>query len=170
MYRADKLYDEMMEIDKKLKEMVVDDEASMAEYFKLYTSLIYDYKWIGSVYDIYSDDTKLYRENGLLLDGAHAVMKDTLRFTAAFPDLQVDLRDIFAVKKSEEEYKLWRYYAMSGTNRSDSIYGRPTNKPLSADACIAMSMSTVHKISGRWQIVREFTMFSADVIREACTP
>lgn len=169
MYKADKLYDEMMEIDKKIKTMTVDDEASITEYFRMYTALIYDYKWIGSIYDIYSDDAKLYRENGLLLDGAHAVMKDTLRFTAAFPDLKIDLRDIFAVKSGENEYKLWRYYAMSGTNRSDSIYGKPTNKSLNSDACIAMSMSTVQKINDRWQIVREFTMYSSDVIRETCT-
>ena len=50
-----------------------------------------------------------------------------------------------------------------------SIYGAATNKPLNSDACIAMSMATVKKISGRWQIVKEFTMYSIDEIRDTCT-
>lgn len=32
-----------------------------------------------------------------------------------------------------------------------------------------MSMATVKKISGRWQIVKEFTMYSIDEIRDTCT-
>ena len=96
------------------------------------------------------------------------MMKDTLKLTSAFPDMQVTMRDTFAVKR-DDGYKLWRYYTMSGTNKTYSIYGAATNKPLTSDACIAMSMATVKKISGRWQIVKEFTMYSIDEIRDTCT-
>lgn len=96
------------------------------------------------------------------------MMKDTLKLTSAFPDMQVTMRDTFAVKR-DDGYKLWRYYTMSGTNKTYSIYGAATNKPLNSDACIAMSMATVKKISGRWQIVKEFTMYSIDEIRDTCT-
>ena len=97
MYRADKLYNDMMAVDTAIKQLKVEDEASLAEYFRLYTELIFNHKWIGS------------------------------------------------------------------------IYGAATNKPLNSDACIAMSMATVKKISGRWQIVKEFTMYSIDEIRDTCT-
>lgn len=167
MYKADRLYNEMMAVDAAIKEMKVEDEASLAEYFKKYTALVYDHKWVGSIYDIYADDAKIYRENGMLLDGVHEIMQETLKFTSAFPDLKIQLRDIFAVKK-EDCYKLWRYYAMEGTNKNASIYGPPTGKPLNTNACIAMSMATVKEINNRWQIVREFTMYSIDSIREAC--
>lgn len=168
MYKADRLYDEMMAVDKAIKELEVTDEATMAKYIKLYTELIYDHKWIGSVYDIYADDAKLYRENGVLFDGVHEIMKETLKFTSAFPDLKLQLRDVFAVKKGDS-YKVWRYFAMEGTNKNVSIYGPATGKPLDTDACISMSMATVEFINGRWQIVRDFTMYSIDNIREACT-
>lgn len=168
MYRADKLYNDMMAVDEAIKNLEVKDEASIAEYFRLYTELIFNHKWIGSVYDIYADKAEIYRENGVFINGAHEMMKDTLKLTSAFPDMTVTMRDTFAVKK-DDGYKLWRYYTMSGTNKTYSIYGAATGKELSGDACIAMSMATVKFISGRWQIVKEFTMYSIDEIRNACT-
>lgn len=168
MYKADKLYNEMMAIQDTIKALEVRDEASLAEYFRLYTELVFNHKWLGSIYDIYADSVKIHRENGLLLSGPHEMMKDTLRLTAAFPDMKVTIRDTFAVKK-EDGYKLWRYYTLSGTNKTYSVYGKATEKTLNDDACIAMSMSTVKLISGRWQIVKEFTMYSIDEIRAVCT-
>ena len=168
MYKADKLYNEMMAVDTAIKQMKVEDEASLAEYFRLYTELIFNHKWIGSVYDIYADKAEIYRENGTFLNGAHEMMKDTLKLTSAFPDMKVTMRDTFAVKK-DDCYKLWRYYTMSGTNKTYSIYGKATDKELDANACIAMSMATVKQISGRWQIVKEYTMYSIDEIRATCT-
>ncbi len=168
VYKADAIYDQMMATDEAIKALQVHDEASLAEYFKLYTELIFNYKWLGSIYDIYADQVKIYRENGFLLEGPHAMMKDTLKLTSAFPDMQITMRDTFAVKRGES-YKLWRYYAMSGTNKTYSIYGPATGKALNTDACIAMSMATVEFINGRWQIVKEFAMYSIDDIRTTCT-
>ena len=168
MYRADKLYNDMMAVDAAIKGMKVTDEASLAEYFRLYTELIFNHKWIGSVYDIYADDAEIYRENGTFLNGPHEMMKDTLKLTSAFPDMEVSMRDTFAVKK-DDGYKLWRYYTMSGTNNTYSVYGKASGRKINADACIAMSMSTVKLINGRWQIVKEFTMYSIDEIRATCT-
>ena len=124
MYRADKLYNDMMAVDTAIKQLKVEDEASLAEYFRLYTELIFNHKWIGSIYDIYSDNADIYRENGLYLHGAHEMMKDTLKLTSAFPDMQVTTRDTFAVKR-DDGYKLWRYYTMSGTNKTYSIQQAP---------------------------------------------
>ena len=168
MYRADKLYNDMMAVDAAIKALKVTDEASLAEDFRLYTELIFNHKWIGSVYDIYADGCEIYREDGKFLDGPHAMMKDTLKLTSAFPDMTIEMRDTFAVKK-DDCYKLWRYYTMSGTNKTYSEYGAATGKPLNSNACICMSMATVKEISGRWQIVKEFTMYSMDEIRATCT-
>lgn len=51
MYKADRLYNEMMEVDQKIKALEVKDEQSITEYFRLYEELIYNHKWIGSVYE-----------------------------------------------------------------------------------------------------------------------
>ena len=45
MYRADKLYNDMMAVDTAIKQLKVEDEASLAEYFRLYTELIFNHKW-----------------------------------------------------------------------------------------------------------------------------
>ncbi len=39
MYKADKLYNDMMDIDASIKDLEVKDEASIANYFELYTHL-----------------------------------------------------------------------------------------------------------------------------------
>ena len=169
MYRADKLYNDMMAVDEAIRNLKVTDEASLAEYFRLYMELIFNHKWIGSVYDIYADHAEIHRENGVYLDGAHEMMKDTLKLTSAFPDMTVSMRDTFAVKQADGSYKLWRYFTMSGTNKTYSIYGPATNKAIDPNVCIAMSMATVKEISGRWQIVKEFVMYSIDELRATCT-
>ena len=74
MYRADKLYNEMMEVDAAIKALKVTDEASLAEYFRLYTELIFNHKWIGSIYDIYADGCEIYREDGKFLYGPHDLL------------------------------------------------------------------------------------------------
>ncbi len=168
-YSADKMFDDMMAAEKAVETMEVKDEASLAEYFKLQSELVFNHKEIGNIYNMYADGVKIYRENGTLLDGPHAMMKDTLKLTSAFPDMVLTMRDTFAKKVDEETYKLWRYYTLSGRNLTYSIYGPATEKTLSGDACINMSMATVKLINGRWQIVKEFTMYSIDEIRSTCT-
>lgn len=168
-YSADKLFDDMMAAVKAAQSMEIKDEASVAEYFKLQSELVFNHKLIGNIFDMYADGVKIYRENGVLVDGPHAMMKDTLKLTSAFPDMVLTMRDTFAKKVDEETYKLWRYYTLSGHNLTYSVYGPATEKTLNGDACINMSMATVKLVNGRWQIVKEFTMYSIDEIRNTCT-
>lgn len=168
-YSADKLFDDMMDAVRTVQSMEVTDEASLAQYFKLQSELVFNHKLIGNVYDMYADGVKIYRENGVLVNGPHEMMKDTLKLTSAFPDMVLTMRDTFAKKVDEDTYKLWRYYTLSGHNLTYSVYGPATEKTLNSDACINMSMATVKKVNGRWQIVKEFTMYSIDEIRNTCT-
>ncbi|MFR3921389.1 MAG: hypothetical protein ACLTYN_04805 [Dysosmobacter welbionis] len=76
------------------------------------------------------------------------------------------MRDTFAVKRMTAA-NLALLHMLEPTRLTASM--APHQKPLNSDACIAMSMATVKKISGRWQIVKEFTMYSIDEIRDTCT-
>lgn len=78
-------------------------------------------------------------KRAVIYQGEQYMMKDTLKLTSAFPDMTVTMRDTFAVKY-EDGYKLWRYFIMSGTNKTYSVYGPASNKPLNSDACIVMSI------------------------------
>ena len=117
MYKADRLYNEMMEVDRKIKALEVKDEQSITEYFRLYEELIYNHKWIGSVYDIYADDAKLYRENGDLYDGAHAIMQEALKFLKRKRDCVII--QIYIINRYYES-KLYCYCSRVGTFGTES--------------------------------------------------
>lgn len=168
MFKADRLYNEIVELEQKVKTMKVDSEESLTDYFKAYTSLIFDYKQVGYLYDIYADDVTVYRENGNRLNGAHEVMKDASAFLASFPDLSITFMDAFAVKRGDV-YKLSRSYYLDGTNRSDSQYGPPTFKTLDGEKCIVINLATIEIKNNRPQIIKEFTMYSSEWIRNVCT-
>lgn len=168
MFKADRLYEEIVSLEQTLKAMEVNSEESLTEYFKAYTSLIFEYKQVGYLYDIYADDVTVYRENGYRLNSAHEVMKDASAFLASFPDLSLTFMDAFAVKR-DNCYKLSRSYYLDGTNRSDSQYGPPTFKSLEGEKCIVINLATVEIKDNRPQITKEFTMYSSEWIRNVCT-
>jgi hypothetical protein len=167
MYKADRLYQEILDLEKAAEAIVVDGPESLTEYARLLTTLIFTHKEIGNVYDLYADDVVVYRENGYRLVGSHEVMKDLTVFLSAFPDLCVNYADSFAVKKGDV-YKLWRHFNLDGHNLGHSVYGPPTGKELGGPKCIVMNMATVAITDGKPKIVKEFTMYSSDWIRAVC--
>ena len=97
--------------EKALRAIQVTDADTLCAYLKGFWEFIYNHKMFGCVYDIYSDDIELYRENGFVLHSIEEVEHETMNLCAAFPDLQVHIADIFAVPSGEEEYRVWmRYY------------------------------------------------------------
>lgn len=168
MYKADRLFNEIVELENAVQRLQIEGPESLTEYFRLYTLLIFQYKEVGHLYDLYADDAVVYRENGHRLQGAHEVMRDAAVFLGGFPDLAITFADAFAVE-DEAGYKLWRHYYLNGSNLGYSKYGPPTNKPLGGEKCLVMSMATVAMRSGRPQVVREFAMYSSDWIRQVCT-
>ncbi|MFE7083298.1 hypothetical protein [Priestia megaterium] len=169
MYKSDQLYDEMKAIEAKIKDIKITDEESLVEYFKQYTLLIYNYKWLGSIYDIYANDVSVIRENGHKLVGAGAIVQDTTELLAAFPDLELTFTDAFAVPDGHGGYKLWRHFYLDGTNLGYSQYGAPTGKSLENKKSMGLSMSTVRFIEGKWRILYEYTMYSGEWIKQVCT-
>ena len=97
MYKSDQLYSEMKDLERRIQAIDPQDADSIAEYFKLYTLLIYNYKWLGSIYDIYDANAFILRGNGGKLNGAAEMVKDTTELLAAFPDLEISMADCFAV-------------------------------------------------------------------------
>ncbi len=169
MYKSDKLYDEMKDIERQIQALEVTDAASIAQYFKLYTILIYNYKWLGSIYDIYEGGAWILKGNGGKLNGAAAMVKDTTELLAAFPDLTLNFADVFAVPDDKGGYKLYRRFYFDGTSLGFSKYGAPTGKSLENKKCICQSMSTVELVDGMWQITYEYTMYPDEWMRLVMT-
>lgn len=169
MYKADRLYDEMKELERQIKALQGDDAETVTEYFRLYTLLIYNYAWLGSIYDIYDGNAMILMGNGRQLSGAAEMVKDTTELLAAFPDLQLSLADIF-VTPNDKGYKLYRRFYLDGTNLGYSKYGAPTGKALEGRKALCQSMSTLEKKEDGWKITYEYTMYPDEWMRQVCTP
>jgi hypothetical protein len=169
MYKSDQLFDEMKEIESKSKGIAVTDAKSLAEFFRLYTILIYNYKWVGSLYDIYANDVSVIRENGIRLHGADAVVNDTMQLLAAFPDLALTFTDIFATPDGKGGYKLWRHFYLDGKNKGHSKFGPPTGKSLENKKALCMGMARVRLIHGKWRIQDEKMMYCNEWMKTVCT-
>ena len=69
--RADALHKKEAEV----RAIEVTDGNSLCEYLKGFWELIWNHKMFGYVYDIYSDDIKVIRENGIVIEGIQAYEK-----------------------------------------------------------------------------------------------
>ena len=58
---------ELHEQEKVVRGIQIADADSLCNYLKGFWEFIYNHKMFGCVYDIYSDDIELYRENGFVL-------------------------------------------------------------------------------------------------------
>lgn len=169
MYVADQMYTEMKDLEARIAQLEVRDAASVAEYFRLYTLLIYNYKWLGSLYDIYDGNAFILRGNGAKLNGAAEMVRDTTELLSAFPDLVLSMADIFAVP-CDKGYKLYRRFYLDGTNLGYSRYGAPTGKALEGKKAICQGMATLEQRDGQWMITYEYLMYADEWMRQVCTP
>lgn len=168
MYKSDQLYGEMKELERRIQSLEPGDAAGVAEYFKLYTRLIYNYKWLGSLYDIYDANALILRGNGVKRNGAAEMVQDVTELLAAFPDLTLSLAECFAVP-CDKGYKLYRRFYLDGTNLGCSRCGPPTGKRLEGKKAMCQSMSTLEMCDGAWKITYEYAVYADEWMREVCT-
>ncbi len=144
----------------------------VAELFEKYTRLIWQYKCVGRIYDFYCDITTCYGENGRVSQGADGVVAGTLSFMRAFPDRKPIFVDIFAEGDPENGYHFGQTTRFHATNTGYTKYGAPTGKSLeNGDAhCHSICECEVRKVEGRWRIVNEWVVESADVIDSTQRP
>ena len=64
---------ELHEQEKAVRGIQIADADSLCNYLKGFWEFIYNHKMFGCVYDIYSDDIELYRENGFVLHSIEEV-------------------------------------------------------------------------------------------------
>lgn len=152
----------------KIRAIEVKDGASLCEYLKGFWEFIYNHKMFGCVYDIYADNIEVIRENGIVYQGISAVKQELLNLNASFPDLQVDIKEIFAMPKGDA-YEVWMRYYFTGTNSAYSVYGPPTGLRMEGDKALNLSLFYVEKVDDEWLIVGEKTGRPCDYIRAVCT-
>ncbi|WP_455136163.1 hypothetical protein [Thermophilibacter sp.] len=144
----------------------------VGELFEAYTRLIWQYKEVGRIYDFYSDVTTSYGENGRVSMGADGVLAGTLSFMRSFPDRRCVFVDIFAEGDQESGYHFGQTTRFHATNTGCTKYGAPTGKELEPEgtSCFSICECEVRKVEGRWRIVNEWVVESADAIDETTRP
>ena len=168
MFQSDVIFEQMKNLEQEIKEIEITDSVSISNYLCKYTELIYNYKCLGNLYDIYDDKAIIYMENGKKIIGPHDMVKEAIIFHSTFPDAKITMVDSFAVS-IDDCYKVWRNYYITGTCLGYSVYGEPTNKKLEENNCIVLSMATMKKIKQRYRITQEYCMTSAELLRNVCT-
>ena len=108
---------ELHEQEKAVRGIQIADADSLCNYLKGFWEFIYNHKMFGCVYDIYSDDIEVRRENGFVLRGIPAVEHAVMRLCSAFPDLKAEVATIFASSQGGESLPgldailfLWHQY------------------------------------------------------------
>ena len=154
--------------EEKLRAIQVQDADSLCAYLKGFWEFIFNHKMFGCVYDIYADNIEVTTANGVVYQGIQAVKQELLNLSAAFPDLQVRIEEIFAMPKGDS-YEVWMRYYFEGTNSAYSVYGAPTGLRMEGDKGLNLSLFYVEKIEDEWLIVGEKTGRPCDYIRAVCT-
>ena len=156
----------------EMREMVYQaqmrDKEEVRAFVRNLTSLVYDYKMIGMLYDFYLEDVEYHKQSRIDLHGAEELVQHTLSFCAAFPDLRADVENVIVSKVDESFYKVFRRLRYRGTNTGPGAYGLPTGKSLE-DNALNLSLFHLKKVGGAWKIVFEVNSDSEDWLRRVQT-
>ena len=155
--------DKIKELSATLKSLTMKDRDEVELFIRNFKALVFDYKMIGLLYDYYTEDICVIRENRETLDGIDALIKDTTELLGAFPDMTVNMESIIINGSEKEGYKAFCRTRYQGTNLGHSPYGPPTGKSL-GNGCMGLSMFNMKKIDGQWKIYDEMNMISMELI------
>jgi predicted ester cyclase len=166
---SDKFSDEIKALEDAIEKLEINDKEDVKEFFKLYTSLVWNYKMPGYLLDYYAEDIKVQTANWETINGAKAMMTYALDFMAAFPDLSVNLDDIIVHGDNQNGYKVFRRLYFDGSNIGVNKYGKSTGKSLDGD-CLCLSMIDFKQVHGEWWITDEKFINSDEYIKSAMIP
>ncbi|MDF2614488.1 MAG: hypothetical protein K0S71_2274 [Clostridia bacterium] len=140
----------------------------VAQLFENYTRVIWQHKCPGKIHKFYCDETVCYGEGGRKTIGTDEIVAGTLGFMRSFPERICDFVDIFAEGNEEEGYSFGQATRFNAVNTGYSKFGPPTGKSLQRDGeyCHSICECRVKKVEGRWRIIEEWVIESAEAINE----
>jgi hypothetical protein len=152
-----------------IENIEINGKQDVIDFFKAYTSLVWDYKMPGRIYDYYKEDIVVQTANWHRLNGVEAVVIEVLDLMAAFPDMRVKLDDIIVNGTVDSGFKVFRRLYFEGSNIGINKYGKSTGKSLGQD-CLCLSMIDFENINGEWLVTNEKFINSEEHIKESLTP
>ena len=166
------LCDNKMDEIWRLSDLVSDPQLETAEdvraYIRALTALIYDYKMVGLIYDVYAEDVEYHKQSGIRLHSPDDIARQVTELTAVFPDLRAQIDHIIVSDQGPDFFKVFRRLRFQGTCTGFSPYGPATGKSL-GDRCLNLTMMYLKRIEGQWKIVFEVNSDSEDLLRRVQT-
>ncbi|MDO4621418.1 MAG: hypothetical protein Q4B22_00540 [Eubacteriales bacterium] len=153
------------QVEKFCRECELKFPEEVAKLFIAYTEWIWQYKYVGTIYQFYCEDTVLHTCDGDSV-GVESVIANTLSSIRTFPDQTVNFVDIFAEGNEEDGYYFGQCTEFKWKCDGWSAYGAPTGKALDDNGKRVMSMCEcrVAKIDGRWRIAEEWLVRSHEAM------
>lgn len=154
--------------EKYVNECQLKTPEEVAELFKEYTALIWDYKLVGYCNKFYHESTVVHRENCEEYTGADLAVSGTLAFEAAVPDLKFRFVDIFAEEDGKGGYKFAQALYYDGQKSGYSGNGEPSNKELAEENkyCFGLCWVDVRKLDGEWKQAEEWLVRDSLAVNE----
>lgn len=157
--------------EKYVNECELKTPEEVAELFKEYTALIWDYKLVGYCNKFYHESTVVHRENCIDSTGADLAVSGTLGFESAVPDLKFRFVDIFAEEDGNGGYKFAQALYYDGKNEGYSGDGQPSGKSISEEYkyCFGLCWVDVRKLDGEWKQAEEWLVRDSLGVKERFT-
>ena len=144
--------------EKYVNECKLETPEQVAELFRKYTALIWDFKLVGYCHKFYHESTKVHLVNGAENQGSGAAVSGTLGFQAAVPDLKFRFVDIFAEEDGKGGYKFAQAVYYDGNCSGYSNMGAPSYNDLADDNkyIYGLCWVDVRKLDGEWKQAEEW--------------
>ena len=165
---CDKKMDEIWSLSDQVYHPKLETAEDVRSYIRALTALIYDYKMIGVIYDVYAEDVVYHKQSGIRLHSPDEIACQVTDLTAAFPDLRAQVDHIIVSPQGPDFFKVFRRMRLQGTCTGFSQYGPATHKSL-GDRCLNLTMMHLKQIDGQWKIVFEVNSDSENLIRRTLT-
>lgn len=127
-------------------------------YFEALTKYIWDHKMIGTIYDLYMDDTRIHGENGALMEDVAGIVKHTSDRLFTIPDIQTTFLEIHASRTGKDEFRFIQVTHLDATFTGPCMYGPPGGERLNQDNNMSMCECLVKKIDGQWRVTEEWCL------------
>jgi len=127
-------------------------------YFEALTKYIWDYKMIGTIYDLYMDNTIIHGENGAIMEDVSGIVKHTTDRLLTIPDMKTTFLEIHARQTGKNEFRFIQVTFLDATVTGPSFYGPPGREKLDHQNNMCMCECLVRKIKGTWRVVEEWCL------------
>ena len=145
-------------------------ELDVEHWIEETTRQIWDEKLVGMIYEYYKEDAVIHAGAGKEVEGAQAIVEDTLTWQSAFPDIKIIVLDVVWSGNKEEGYRTSMPSYMVGKNTRTSVYGPSTDKELTKKNNLSIYNCLVKKVNGKWQYVEEWSQYDIEAMKQVCTP